>query len=185
MQTNFWMSLSARVRQLYDTRSYADVVRGATSEPLNAALMWRSMLDVSEFYERNYLHCPRLANFFKVYILIRFARLHNGSRFHATLEWRKLFYTCRERMIFFYKNRAKIHTSPCHCSVVMKIPCGMSMMVKCRERKNEADQLDELGKELKKMRGPHVLDLLLFMHLSLRAKLGNDLALLIFDFVDK
>lgn len=179
------MRLHPRDRFNFDTRTYADVVKGATSQPLNNALLWRTMLDAVEAYQRQWNFCPRVSNFFKVYVLTTFAQTNKASRFYRTLEWRRVFYTCRERIAFFYKNRAKLETIKCQCAnSLWKIPRAVAKhVVPCNQRHNEVEQIEELGRACKRLRGPHSMDLFVFMHLSRRARLGNDLALFIFDFL--
>lgn len=132
-------------------------------------------------YSRDFDFCPRLANFTKVYVLLKIACVHHGARFLATLPGRTLFYTFRYRLAFFNERRAALEASKCHCMRRMEIPPAIKFMARCPRRKTDDAQLDLLSTEVRKMRGPHVLDLFAFMHLS--KNLGNDLALLIFDFV--
>lgn len=131
----------------------------------------------------DYFHnsCPRLANFTKVYVILKIARVYHGARFLMTPSGRSLFYTFCHRVAFFNEKQEDLRTSPCHCNRGMYVPREMKFMTRCAKRKTDDAQLDLLSTEARKMRGPHILDLVAFMHLS--KNLGNDLALLIFDFV--
>lgn len=144
---------------------------------------WRNILSAVELYDYIHLSCPRLANFTKIYVMLKIARLHHGARFLNTPSGRRLFYTFRNRVAFFNEKRETLRTSPCHCNRGIKIPRAMKFMQRCPKRKTDEKQLDQLSVEVRRMRGPHALDLVVFMHLSRGVNLGDDLALLIFDFV--
>ena len=142
-------------------------------------------MNALEFYDNCYSYCPRLANFTKVYVVLTLARVHHGARFLCTLPGRNLFYTFRSRVAYFYDKREQLRVSSCDCSLGMKLPQALKFMARCpkRGRENDDKQLDLLKPEVRNMRGPHALDLVIFMHLSRSVNLGNDLALCIFDFV--
>lgn len=141
---------------------------------------WRNILSAVELYDFFQNSCPRLANFTKVYVMLKIARLYHGARFLGTPSGRKLFYTFRTRVAFFNDKREDLRMSPCHCTCGMYVPRPMKFMPRCPKRKTDDKQIDQLSIEVRRMRGPHALDLFAFMHLS--QHLGNDLALLIFDF---
>lgn len=150
------------------------------------ACKMRSLLNAAESFKTlQYSHfCRRLVNFFKVYVLLTFARQHHGGRFFGTLAWREVFYQYRVRLASFVAQRAAIEASECLCFRRVKVPREMKFMKQCSKRRAwDSKQLDQLEAGLATMRGPHALDLGVFMHLSRRANLGNDLALLVFDFM--
>lgn len=172
-------------RFLYDTRTFAEVVKGGSSQSVNVALSWRRMLNVVESYERQWGRCPRLSNFYKVHVLVECCRDNRMLRFWNTATWRKLFYVIRDRVSMFYNNRIKLLTISCTCRerLMPPVPRSMHPMVQCNQRRDEPQRLDALKQAWRRMRGPHCMDLFIFIHLSRRANLGNDLALYIFDFI--
>lgn len=147
--------LNARARFMYDTRTYADVVKKATSEPLAMALSWQCMLHTVEKYERQWSWCPRMSNFFKVHVLLVCATTHQRWRFYKTLEWRNLFYSCRDRVAFFYRNRSRLQAMQCDCMYLTRIPKSMGFIGQCSHRRGDEEELVELGV----LRGPHRVDL--------------------------
>lgn len=157
-----------------------------TRAPLEKeAIQWRELLTAVDNYEYYYNYfdfCLRFANFFKVHIMLSFARVHHGARFVRSLEGRQLFYTFKNKFCFFCTQSHFLRENSCSCFRKMRIPREMKFFSKC-ERRNDEQQLDQLLTVSRRFRGPHILDLGVFIHLSRYVHLGNDLALYIFDFM--
>lgn len=149
------------------------------------AIKWRQRLSAVVDYEIFYDNsCTRFANFFKIYIMLSLARIHHGARFLRTLEGRQLFYTFRNKVCFFCTKREFLRENSCSCVRNMRIPLEMKFFSKCAQRKKDDEQrLDQLLTFSTKLKGPHIMDLGVFIHLSRYVHLGNDLALYIFDFM--
>ena len=150
------------------------------------AIKWRQRLSAVfdyEYYYNDFDFCPRFANFFKVYIMLYLARIHHGARFLRTLEGRQLFYTFRNKFSLFSTKREFIRENSCSCVRNMHIPLEMRFFSKCKGRKKDDKQLDQLLAFSRRLKGPHILDLSVFIHLCRYVHLGNDLALYIFDFM--
>lgn len=162
---------SSTTQFLYDTRTFAEVVTNKQRDALDLAeALSRKISAVQRFENWPYL-CARAKNYRKVEFLLDAGSTAHEMRFFSKPSWRSFFYIVRGRLNFFYSNRDKL-ASTCTCRCI--IP------VSDEEYVAKVKQLDVM---IRRMRGPHCTDLFVFMHLSRRACLGNDLALTIFGYL--
>ena len=183
------LSCSSKLRFAWDSRSFAEVVKGQPPMAQRMATQWSHLMSVISSHERDFYCCLRMINFCKVDVLLKASTQSNKLRFFNTKMWHQTFYIIRERLRYFWVRRETLLTIPCECPATDFVPRAF-----CRALQNnrinlrpcgedERQKIEQLEASVKKMRGPHCWELEVFMWLSYRARLGNDLALYMFDFV--
>lgn len=175
----------ARLSYHYDTRSFADVAKRKPCKAIDVATELSQRIKQIEEYDASYVCCSRAINYMKVMLLIYAAENVNKLRFFNTHWWRSFFYTIRGRIDYFYANRVRLKSMKCTCDTMYPPPRYEYMYEKfrCTSQRDDREQVNKLAFCRRRFHGAHCQDFEVFMHLSLRMKLGNDIAGHVFDFL--